>query len=310
MHKPVLLNEVLSFLPAKDDGVLLDLTGGFGGHSAAMNEKLKPSAKHIILDRDPESVERLRERFKPCGNVQVFHKNFALFDEVLDELGIEKVDGILADFGVSTMQVRDGARGFSFREDGPLDMRMDNSKGITAADVVNSFSREEISSIIDKYGEDRFAWRIAGAIVNARDEKPFSTTRELADTVFKAVPAKFHKKGFHPATQTFQAVRIYVNGELEEIETMLSKLEDRVQTGGIAAFISFHSLEDRLVKEKFRYFEKECICPTQQIICNCGKTRTFRQLTRKPLIPAEAEIAENPLSRSAKLRAAKRVSSS
>jgi 16S rRNA (cytosine1402-N4)-methyltransferase len=242
--------------------------------------------------------------------VQVFHKNFALFDEVLDELGIEKVDGILADFGVSTMQVRDGSRGFSFREDGPLDMRMDNSNGITAADVVNSFSREEISSIIDKYGEDRFAWRIAGAIVNARDEKPFSTTRELADTVFKAVPAKFHKKGFHPATQTFQAVRIYVNGELEEIETMLSKLEDRVQTGGIAAFISFHSLEDRLVKEKFRYFEKECICPTQQIICNCGKTRTFRQLTRKPLIPAEAEIAENPLSRSAKLRAAKRVSSS
>lgn len=307
MHKPVLFNEVLSFLPSRADGILLDLTGGFGGHSAAMNEKLKPGALHLILDRDPESVARLKERFKDRANVQVFHKNFGQFDEVLDDLGIEKVDGILADFGISTMQVRDGARGFSFRENGPLDMRMDNSQGLTAADAVNTLSREELSAIIDKYGEERFAWRIAGAIEGRRETAPFATTAELAETVAKAVPAKFHKKGFHPATKTFQAVRIYVNGELEEIETMLGKLEDRVQTGGVAAFISFHSLEDRLVKEKFRYFEKECLCPPVQVICTCGKVRTFRQLTRKPIVPSDAEVAENPLSRSAKLRAAQKV---
>jgi 16S rRNA (cytosine1402-N4)-methyltransferase len=307
MHKPVLFNEVLSFLPSKDDGILLDLTGGFGGHSAAMNEKLKSSATHLILDRDPESVARLKERFKNHPNIQVFHKNFGQFDEVLDELGIDRVDGILADFGISTMQIRDGARGFSFRENGPLDMRMDNSRGMTAADVVNTLSREEISTIIDKYGEERFAWRIAGAIEEKRKETPFTTTAELAETVSKAVPAKFHKKGFHPATKTFQAVRIYVNGELEEIETMLEKLEDRLNPQGVAAFISFHSLEDRLVKEKFRYLEKECLCPPIQIICNCGKQRTFRQLTRKPLIPTDEEVTENPLSRSAKLRVAQKV---
>lgn len=310
MHKPVLLDEVLSFLPSKEDGVLLDLTGGFGGHSAAMNEKLDKNAQHIILDRDPESVERLRNRFKTYSNVKVFHKNFGDFDEVLEEIGIAKVDGILADFGVSTMQIRDGARGFSFREDGPLDMRMNNAEGFTAADVVNELSREELSTIIDKYGEERFAWRIAGAIEEARSKANFTTTRELAETVFKAVPAKFHKKGFHPATQTFQAIRIFVNKELDEIEKMLSKLEDRVNPDGVAAFISFHSLEDRLVKEQFRYYEKECICPVEQIICRCSKKRTFKQLTRKPIAPSAAEIAENPLSRSAKLRVAKRVSSS
>jgi 16S rRNA (cytosine1402-N4)-methyltransferase len=310
MHKPVLLNEVLSFLPVREDGVLIDLTGGFGGHSAAMNDKLSRGAVHLILDRDPESVERLRQRFADKPNVRVFHKNFGSFDEVLDEAGVEKADGLLADFGISAMQVRDGARGFSFREDGPLDMRMDNTGGITAADVVNSYSRETLSEIITKYGEERFAWRIAGAIEKRRALKKFSATKDLADIVASAVPMRFHKKGFHPATKTFQAVRIHVNAELEEIDSMLGKLENRINIGGRAVFISFHSLEDRLVKERFRYFEKECVCPPGQIICTCGKKRTFKPLKRKPIVPSEEEIAENPLSRSAKLRAAERVSSS
>ncbi|WP_022852011.1 16S rRNA (cytosine(1402)-N(4))-methyltransferase RsmH [Limisalsivibrio acetivorans] len=310
MHKPVMLAEVLEYLPAKRDGVFIDLTGGFGGHSAAINERLSSDAKHIIIDRDPESVQRLRERFKGVSSIEVFHENFGDFNRVLDQRGIERVDGLLADFGLSTMQVRDGSRGFSFREDGPLDMRMDNSAGFSAADVVNTLTREELSGIIKTYGEERFAWRIAGAIENAREEKPFETTLELADTVASAVPAKFRKKGINPATKTFQAIRIHVNGELREIESMLSKLEDRVNPGGRVAFISFHSLEDRLVKEKFRELERECICPPKQVICNCDKERTFKILTRKPIAPGEAEVEENPLSRSAKLRVAERVSSS
>jgi len=301
------MREVLKYLPADPDGITLDMTGGGGGHSAAMLEKISEKGRLIILDRDLDAVERLKDRFNGDSRVTIVHSNFSEFDLVLDELGISSVTSVLADFGVSLYHLKVAERGFSFRSEGPLDMRMNQNERLSASEVVNSFSREELSDIIKKYGEENFAWNIAGAIVTVRETELIETTTRLAEIVASAVPRKAQKPGINPATKTFQALRIYVNSELESIETMLGKLEDRVKEGGIAAFISFHSLEDRIVKDAFREFEKECVCPPELPVCICDKKRTFKQLTRKPLEPQKDEIEANPLSRSSKMRVAKRV---
>ncbi len=306
-HVPVMIREVLRYLPVDPDGITLDMTGGGGGHSAAMLKEISAKGRLIVLDRDPDAVVRLKERFAEYTNVTVIHSNFSDFDQVLDELGIRSVSSVLADFGVSLFHLKTAERGFSFRSQGPLDMRMNPADRLTAAEVVNSYSRETLANLIRKYGEDDFAWNIATAIVAARAIKKIETTVQLADIIASAVPKKAQKPGVHPATKSFQALRIYVNGELDAIEKMLGKLEKYMDKGGRAAFISFHSLEDRLVKDYFREFEKECICPPGMPVCTCGKVRTFRQITRKPLTAKEDEVEMNPLSRSAKMRVAERV---
>ena len=306
-HIPVMIREVLKYLPADPDGITLDMTGGGGGHSAAILERISVKGRLIILDRDHDAVERLKERFKEHSNVTVIHSNFRDFDLVLNELGIHSVTSVLADFGVSLYHLKVAERGFSFRSEGPLDMRMDRDDSLSAADVVNTYSRESISSIIKKYGEENFAWNIAGAIVRERAVSPIETTTRLAEIVESAVPREARKPGVHAATKTFQALRIFVNSELDSIEEMLGKLEPYVDKGGRVVFISFHSLEDRIVKDAFREFEKECVCPPELPVCTCGKVRTFRAITRKPLEPRDDEIEMNPLSRSAKMRVAERV---
>jgi len=306
-HIPVMIREVLKYLPVDPDGVTLDMTGGGGGHSAAMLERISVKGKLIILDRDLDAVVRLKKRFEGKSNVTVVHSNFSDFDRVLDELGILTVTSVLADFGVSIYHLKDAERGFSFRSEGPLDMRMNQEDQLDAAEVVNTYTRENLSNIIKKYGEENFAWNIAGAIVKAREEGEIETTTQLSEIVAKAVPRKAQKPGINPATKTFQALRIHVNRELGSIEDMLGKLEGYVGIGGKVAFISFHSLEDRIVKEIFREYEKECICPPELPVCNCSKERTFRLITKRPLEPAENEIEMNAPSRSAKLRVAERV---
>ncbi len=306
-HIPVLIREVLKFLPVDPDGITLDMTGGGGGHSAAMLKEISVKGRLIILDRDPEAVVRLKERFQEHANVTVVQSNFSEFDEALDSLGISTVSSVLADFGVSLFHLKSAERGFSFRNDGPLDMRMNPADRLTAQEVVNSYSRETLANLIRKYGEEDFAWNIATAIVAARAIKKIDTTLQLAEIIASAIPRKAQKPGISPATKTFQALRIYVNGELDAIEKMLGKLEARIDKGGRAAFISFHSLEDRLVKDYFKEFEKECVCPPGFPVCVCGKARTFRQITRKPITAKDDELEMNPLSRSAKMRVAERV---
>ncbi len=307
MHKPVLLKELIDLVFTKTEGVYMDCTGGGGGHAFELLKKLSPKGKLLILDRDLQACGRLKEKFKANENVKIYHKKFSMFDEVLKEEKISGVDGLYADFGISNFHLQDAERGFSFRKNARLDMRMDQTEELTAYDVVNNYSKETLSNIIKKYGEERFADKIANEIVKHRAINKIEDTLELAEIIKKAIPAKFHKPGIHPATKSFQAIRIYINKELEEIETLLKKLEENINIGGRAAFISFHSLEDRLVKEAFQYFAKDCVCPPEFPKCVCNKKRTFKILTKKPLIPGENEIAINPLSRSAKLRAAERV---
>jgi len=306
-HIPVMVREVLEYLPADPDGIALDMTGGGGGHSAAILEKLSDKGRLIILDRDPDAVERLKVRFAGEDRVTVVQSNFSEFDTALESLEIKTVSSVLADFGVSLYHLKDAERGFSFRSEGPLDMRMNPADSLSAEDVVNTYSRENLSNIIKKYGEDKLAWKIAGAIVEARAIEPITTTTQLADVIFKAVPRKFHKPGIHPATKAFQGLRIYVNSELSSIENMLGKLEKYVEKDGKVVFISFHSLEDRLVKDAFKGFEKDCVCPDELPVCQCEKVKTFRQVTRKPLVPKDDELEMNPPSRSAKIRVAVRV---
>ena len=307
MHIPVLIKELIDMINIKPSGTYIDCTGGGGGHAEALLERLAPNGKLVILDRDPEAGDRLVKKFNGDKRVSVYQCNFSSIDYVMSESGIDKADGIYADFGVSTFQLTDGKRGFSFREDGPIDMRMNPFAGISAGEVVNTFTAENLAMIIAKFGEDRFAKRIAAEIVRRRALKKLATTAELAEAIRDAVPKKFHKKGIHPATQTFQALRIYVNGELEAIRELMEKIGGLLNVGGRFGAISFHSLEDRIVKESLTEYAKECVCPPGLPLCVCGKKAEFKIITKKPLIPSEAEIEANPLSRSAKLRVAEKL---
>jgi 16S rRNA (cytosine1402-N4)-methyltransferase len=306
MHKPVMSKELIEYLRPIKGGVYVDCTGGGGGHAKLVLEKIGESGKLIILDRDQDAVERLKEKFN-LPNVMVINDNFSNIANILAELGIQAVDGLYADFGASSFQLNDPQRGFSFLRSGPLDMRMDKNLEIDAYTLVNNYPEETIANILKKYGEEQFAKRIAGKIVQKRAIEKISTTKELADIIFDAVPKKFHKPGIHPATKSFQALRIFVNKELESIESLLKSLEKIINKSGRVVFISFHSLEDRLVKDMLNYYAKDCICEIKTPICNCGKVKTFRILTKKPVTPSESEINENKLSRSAKLRAAEKI---
>ena len=307
MHISVLYYELIDNLNVSADGIFVDCTGGGGGHASLLLERLGENGRLIILDRDIDAVARLKDKFAEDKRVVVVHSNFADIDTALLSRNIEKVDGIYADFGVSSFQLQEAGRGFSFRKDGPLDMRMDTTCGESVSEIINTYSESNLSTIIFKYGEERFSRQIASSIVKRRAVKPFTTTVDFAEVIKGAIPKKFHKKGINPATKTFQSFRIFVNGELDAVEVLMSKVSSLLKPNGRFAAISFHSLEDRIVKEWLNHYAAPCICPDSFPVCVCGKEPEMKVITKKPIVPSEKEVAQNPLSRSAKLRVAERI---
>lgn len=299
IHKPVLLEETIAALNIKPDGVYVDGTAGGAGHSSEIAKRLKGGLL-IALDRDPDAVKIASERLKGYP-ARVIESNFSRMDEVLQNEGIYAVDGILLDLGVSSFQLDSAERGFSYRKDAPLDMRMSKS-GLSAADIVNTYSVEQLESILRDFGEEKFAFRIAGRIAEEREKQPILTTLRLADIISSAVPAKARRDG-HPARKSFQAIRIAVNGELDSLSEALDKAFKLLNRDGVLAVITFHSLEDRMVKLKFKEYCTGCTCPPDFPVCVCGKTPKGHLETRKPTEPSDAELEQNPRSRSAKLRA-------
>ena len=294
-------------LAIRPDGIYLDGTLGGAGHSYEIASRLT-TGRLIGLDRDEVALAAARERLKPFSDrVTLVHSNFQALPAVLDDLGIAKVDGMLFDLGVSSPQLDDKERGFSYMADAPLDMRMDRSEGLTAYDVVNTYDQESLKRILYTYGEERYAPKIAAAIVKRRAEKPIETTLELAEIIRAAMPPQALREKQHPAKRSFQAIRIAVNDELTAVERMLASAIDRLNPGGRLAVITFHSLEDRLVKSAMQEAAKGCICPKEFPVCVCGRTPKVKILTRHPIVADEAELAENPRARSAKLRVAERI---
>lgn len=303
-HVPVLFNETVDSLCVTPGGTYVDCTGGSGGHSAAVLEKLSEKGKLIIFDRDPDAIVNLKEKFAAYNNVIIINDNFSNIRNVLDGLGIEAVDGIMADLGISSYQVDTAERGFSYHKDAKLDMRM-SKQGLSAEDVVNTYSERELFRIISCYGEERFAGNIARAIVKARENKRIETTFELSDIISSAIPAKFRRDG-HPARKTFQAIRIEVNGELEMLPDAVEAMFRSLKPGGLLSIISFHSLEDRILKQKYREFCQGCVCPKDYPVCVCGRTPEG-ELPFRSKSPSEEELEANPRSRSARLRCIKRL---
>ncbi|ADQ04191.1 S-adenosyl-methyltransferase MraW [Caldicellulosiruptor owensensis OL] len=304
-HIPVLLEESVFFLVTNPDGIYVDATFGLGGHSKRILEKLSDKGFLIAIDRDLEAIELGKRKLKVHKNVKIVHSSFSKVDEVLKGLGIEKIDGILFDFGVSSLQLDKQERGFSYNKEAFLDMRMDTTSKLTAYDVVNFYSQKDLEKIIREYGEERFARRIAKAIVERRSKKPIETTTELSNLISSLVPRP--KDGSHPAQRTFQAIRIEVNGELDEIKIALEKSLRFLRSGGRICAISFHSLEDRIVKEFFKFHSLECVCPKDIPVCVCGKKKELNIITKKPITPSKEEIEKNKRSHSAKLRVAEKV---
>lgn len=306
-HRPVLLNECIEALNIRPDGIYLDGTLGRAGHSEQIIRRLT-TGRLICVDRDEAALEAARKRLSPWIEKAVLvHSNFDRIDEILDGLSLPGADGMLFDLGVSSPQLDDGSRGFSYMADAPLDMRMDRSQGITAADIVNGWPQEELRRIISRYGEERYAAQIAAAIVRRRESRPIATTLELVETVKGAMPAKALREKQHPAKRTFQAIRIVVNDELSCVERMLQRAVPRLNRGGRLAVITFHSLEDKLVKAGLAEFARGCICPPDFPVCVCGRTPEIRLINKKPIVPGEEEVEENPRARSAKLRAAEKL---
>ena len=297
-HIPVLFNETIDSLQIKPDGIYVDCTSGGGGHSAAILERLE-NGRRICLDQDPQAIETLHGRFDSDERVTIIQTNFSNIKEELKKLGIDAVDGVLADLGVSSHQLDVAERGFSFHKDAPLDMRM-SMQGMSAADVVNTYSEPELANIIFRYGEEKYSRSIARAIVKAREKKPIETTFELSDIIKSGMPAKAMRDG-HPARRTFQALRIEVNGELSRLPDAIGAMFDCLKVGGLLSIISFHSLEDGVVKSKFKEFTVGCTCPKDFPICVCGNTPRGALSVRGKTASA-AELDENPRSRSAKLR--------
>jgi 16S rRNA (cytosine1402-N4)-methyltransferase len=306
-HYSVMLKECIDSLNINPDGIYVDATLGMGGHSYEIANRLR-NGRLISIDRDSKALERALIRLEPLmDKITLVHGNFRDMDAILDDLGIEKVDGMLFDLGVSSPQLDESERGFSYMADAPLDMRMDQSTAVTAADVVNTWSGEKIKRILYDFGEERYAPRIADAIVRYRENKKIETTLQLVDIIKSAMPGSALREKQHPAKRSFQAIRIAVNEELEAISEVLSTAADRLKPGGRLAVISFHSLEDRIVKNAITSRENGCICPRDFPVCTCGFVQTLRSVSRKPYVPQDEEISENPRSRSAKLRVAERV---
>lgn len=307
-HYSVLLNECIDGLDIKPNGIYVDLTTGGGGHSYEIAKRLTEGGKHICLDRDDDALLAAKKRLAEFSDRVIFVKdNFRNLGSVLDNLGIEAVDGVIADLGVSSYQLDTAERGFSYNNDGYLDMRMNKSDALTAYDVVNTYSKDRLKQIIYDYGEEKFAPRIASFIEEVRQEKPIETTAELTEIIKNAIPQKARIDGPHPAKRTFQAIRIEVNGELDAIEPAITAATERLKVGGRLAVISFHSLEDRIVKKTIAALVKGCTCPPDFPVCMCGKKPSLKLISRKPILPSERELEENPRSRSAKLRVAEKV---
>ena len=307
-HISVLLNECIDNLNIRPDGIYVDGTMGGGGHSLEIAKRLT-TGRLICIDQDPNAHEAAGKRLAEYKDRITFVRdNFGNIADILDSLGIEKIDGMLLDIGVSSHQLDEAERGFSYQQDAPLDMRMNPDRPFSAYDVVNGYDEDELDRVIFTYGEERWARRIAQFIVKERENKPIETTGELVDIIKKAVPKGARKDGPHPAKRTFQAIRIEVNGELEVLQRAIDDVAARLAVGGRLCIITFHSLEDRIVKEAFRKQENPCICPPQFPVCVCGKKPLGRVITRKPILPSKEELEEIPRSRSAKLRVLEGVS--
>ena len=306
-HKPVLLEECLEALAIRPGGTYLDGTLGRAGHSLEILRRLK-GGRLIGIDRDMTAIEAARERLAEYkDHVTLVHGNFCDLGEILSSLHVDKVDGMLFDLGVSSPQLDEAQRGFSYMHDAPLDMRMDTSDALDARQVVNTWSGEELRRILYEYGEERYAPQIARAIVRRREERPLETTGELVEVIRSAMPAQALREKQHPAKRSFQAIRIAVNGELDALAPMLRSAAEGLKPGGRLAVITFHSLEDRIVKQTMRELATGCICPPEFPVCVCGRKPKLKLVTRKPIVSGAAELEENPRARSAKLRVAERT---
>ena len=307
-HYSVLFSECMDALDIREGGTYVDCTAGGGGHSAGIAARMGKTGTLIAFDRDADAVSAARERLSPLGrDTRVVQDNFVNAASRVREMGIDGIDGALIDLGVSSYQLDNAERGFSYMHDAPLDMRMDKSQSLDAALIVNTYDEKELRRIIYAYGEERFAPQIARAIVAARADGGIRTTGELAEIIKSAVPEKLRERGHHPAKKTFQSIRIEVNGELGVIEPTLRSLIDILKPGGHLAVITFHSLEDRIVKQTFAQAARGCTCPPDFPVCVCGKKPLIKIMTRKPVEPGEKELEENPRSRSAKLRVCERL---
>lgn len=307
-HKSVLLYETVDSLNIKPDGIYVDGTLGGGGHAYEVCSRLGKHGRLIGIDQDADAIAAATKRLEPFADkVTIVRSNYENIASVLHDLGIEKVDGIYLDLGVSSYQLDTASRGFTYREDAPLDMRMDQRNTQTAADIVNTYSETELYHIIRDYGEDRFAKNIAKHIVQRRQEKPYETTGELIETIKAAIPAKIRATGGHPAKRTFQAIRIELNHELDVLNRSIDTMIDLLNPGGRLSIITFHSLEDRIVKKRFRDNENPCICPPEFPVCMCGRKSKGTVITRKPIVPGEEELEYNKRSKSSKLRVFERA---
>lgn len=303
VHKSVLLNETIDGLNIQPDGIYVDGTLGGGGHAYEVCRRLGDKGSIVGIDQDAAAIEAAGNRLKDFGEkVTIARSNYCDMKSKLHELGIDKVDGIVLDLGVSSYQLDTAERGFSYREDAPLDMRMDTRQKMTARDIVNDYEEMELYRVIRDYGEDKFAKNIAKHIVAARKVKPIETTGELTEIIRASIPMKYQKKSGHPAKRTFQAIRIELNRELEVLKDSLDDMIDLLNPGGRLCIITFHSLEDRIVKSAFRKNENPCTCPSDFPVCVCGKVSKGSILTRKPILPSEEEMEENSRAKSAKLR--------
>lgn len=307
-HKSVLLQECIDALNIRPDGIYLDGTLGGAGHSSQIARRLTEGGRLIGVDRDRTALAAAKERLAPYADrVTLVHSNFAEIDAILDSLGIPAVDGMLFDLGVSSPQLDDASRGFSYMADAPLDMRMDKDDALTAGEVVNTWPQGELRRILYDYGEERYAPQIAAAICRAREKAPIETTLELVDIIRSAMPAQALREKQHPAKRSFQAIRIAVNDELGAVSRMMRAAVGRLNPGGRLAVITFHSLEDRIVKSEMQQAARGCTCPPEFPVCVCGKKPLVKLVTRKPIVSGPAELEENPRARSAKLRVAEKL---
>lgn len=313
IHKTVLLEETVEALNLKPGMIVVDATLGGGGHSMKVLEKIGKSGMLIAFDRDLDAIGRFEKRIElergqlSDQNIKLFHDNYSTLKDSLSSIGFSKVDAIIADLGISSDQLSDEKRGISFQKDAPLDMRMDLTRGITAAEVVNTYELQKLTNVLKEYGDEAHAYSIAKNIVKFRQQKPFTNVMELVEVIEKSVPGEYKRKKIHPATKTFQALRIEVNQELKTLDLFLSQAIEILKPNGALAIITFHSGEDALVKHTFRENARGCICPPEFPVCRCGQKPKLRLITRRAIVPSEKEIEENPRSRSAKLRIAEKI---
>ncbi|WP_291572754.1 16S rRNA (cytosine(1402)-N(4))-methyltransferase RsmH [Clostridium sp. UBA4548] len=306
-HISIMLQECIEGLNIKPDGIYVDCTLGGAGHSLEILKKLSRKGKLIGIDQDLDALSAAKERLKDYENVIFVHNNFYNIEDILEELNIEKVDGILMDLGVSSYQLDEGERGFSYMQDAPLDMRMNRESPFSAYNVVNEYSLEELHDVIKSFGEEKFAKKIATIIVDRRKKKPIETTFELVDIIKASIPARFRQEGGHPAKRTFQAIRIEVNKELHILDRAITNSIEALNSKGRIAIITFHSLEDRIVKNKYKDLQDPCNCPKELPMCVCKKTPIINIITKKPIEASEEELKVNSRSKSAKLRIAEKI---